>query len=88
MDIQAPYEPGSASPILVGGDADAGGRDPVSGTADGAVAAQAARLGELEGDTHGQGSVIGDLLGAGPAGGATAPGEAAVHDFDSDSDGN
>jgi hypothetical protein len=87
MDIQAPYEPGSTSPVLVGGDADPGGRDIVAGTAAGAAAAAAARWGELQADTFDQGSTIGDLImpGAGLSG-ATAPGEAAVHDFDSDSD--
>lgn len=50
------------SPIQFTADADAGGRDPVSGTTDGAEAAAAARLAELQSDTFGQGSVIGDLL--------------------------
>ena len=58
----APYEPGSPSPIYAGGDADAGGRDIVSGTVVGAVASAEARLSELQGDTYGQGSVIGDLM--------------------------
>lgn len=62
MDIQAPYEPGSPDPILVGGDADAGGRDIVSGDVAASVAAAEARLREYESDTYGQGSTIGDLM--------------------------
>jgi hypothetical protein len=50
------------SPIRFAGDDDPGGRDPVAGTVAGAEAAQAARLAELESDTRGQGSVIGDVL--------------------------
>lgn len=50
------------APVQFAADADAGGRDPVSGTVDGAVAAVNARLAELESDTYGQGSVIGDVL--------------------------
>ena len=56
------YAPGAISPITVGGDADAGGRDDVSGTVAGAVAAADSRYLELEGDTHGAGSTIGDLM--------------------------
>ena len=87
MDIVAPYEPGSPAPIYVGGDADAGGRDDVAGDVAGAVAAAEARYREYESDTYGQGSTIGDLItpGSGTSG-ATGPGEAAIHDFDSDSD--
>lgn len=85
MDIQAPYEPGSISPILVGGDADAGGRDIVAASVEGSMAAAAARWGELQSDTFDQGSTIGDLITPGAqAPGATPPGEAAVHDFDGD----
>lgn len=61
-DIQAPYDAGSLSPIQVHGDADAGGRDDVSGTVAGAVAAAEARFSEHQSDTFGQGSVIGDLM--------------------------
>jgi len=50
------------SPIQFTADNDAGGRDIVSGTVDGAQAAAAARLAELEADTFGQGSTIGDVL--------------------------
>lgn len=100
MDIAAPYDPGSPGPIATGGDPDPGGRDPVAGDVAGAVAAAHARLGELQSDTYGQGSVIGDLLdlprgyldpGVGslgtpePPAGATPQGEAGVYDFDSDS---
>src|SRR5260221_9290420 len=67
-----PYDPGSPQAILVGGDADPGGRDIVSGTVAGSVSAAHAWLGELQGDTYGQGSRIGDLMGL-P--GTTAGGE-------------
>jgi hypothetical protein len=56
------YVPGAISPVAVGGDADAGGRDVVSGTVAGAVHAADAAYTELEGDTHGAGSTIGDLM--------------------------
>lgn len=62
MDIEAPYDPGSPSAIQFAADSDPGGRDIVSGTTAGAEAAAAARLAELQSDTYGQGSVIGDLL--------------------------
>jgi len=61
FDIQAPYEAGSPQPITTMGAADAGGRDTVAGTVAGAVANAEARFGELQGDTYGQGSTIGDL---------------------------
>ena len=61
FDIQAPYAAGSPQPISTAGAADAGGRDIVAGTVAGAVAAAEARFGELQGDTYGQGSTIGDL---------------------------
>src|SRR5258708_3270893 len=67
-----PYDPGSPQAILVGGDADPGGRDIVSGTVAGSVSAAHAWLGELQGDTYGQGSRIGDLMGLPPR---TAGGE-------------
>ena len=57
-----PYEPGAVSPVMFAADADAGGRDIVSGTVAGAVAAAEARFGELQGDTLGLGSHIGDLM--------------------------
>jgi len=60
--LVAPYSPGTPQPIYVGGDADAGGRDTVAGTVAGAVASAEARFGELQGDTYGQGSSIGDLM--------------------------
>lgn len=50
------------SPVQFTADNDAGGRDIVSGTVDGAVTAASARLAELESDTFGQGSTIGDVL--------------------------
>ena len=81
-----PYEPGNPQAIYVGGDDDPGGRDIVSGTVAGAVAAAEARFGELAGDTYALGSQVGDTLtfppspldpGAGP--GLTDP---AGHYFD------
>jgi hypothetical protein len=50
------------SPIRFAADDDAGGRDIVAGDPAAAQAAAAARLAELESDTYGQGSVIGDVL--------------------------
>jgi hypothetical protein len=62
VDIEAPYDPGSPDPVQFAADDDPGGRDIVSGTTGGAEAAAAARLAELESDTYGQGSAIGDVL--------------------------
>jgi len=62
-----PYEAGSVSPVMFAADADPGGRDIVSGTVAGAVAAAEARFGELQGDTYGMGSHIGDLMTFGPS---------------------
>lgn len=59
-DIQAPYAPGSPDPVYAAGDADAGGRDTVAGDPASAKVNAEARSGELQGDTHGQGSTIGD----------------------------
>jgi hypothetical protein len=56
------YYPGAISPVQVHGDADPGGRDDVSGTVAGAVAAAEARFTEYQSDTFGQGSTIGDLM--------------------------
>ena len=61
-DIQAPYAPGDPGHVNVHGDADPGGSDKTSGTVAGAVAAAQARQSELQSDTYGQGSQIGDLL--------------------------
>jgi hypothetical protein len=61
-DIQAPYYPGEPGHVDVHGDPDPGGSDRVAGTAGGAAAAAEARWRELESDTFGQGSVIGDLM--------------------------
>lgn len=58
----APYYPGTPSAIYAGGNADAGGRDDVSGTITGAVAAAEARYLEHQSDTFSQGGVIGDLM--------------------------
>ena len=62
-----PYEPGVISPVYAGGDADAGGRDIVSATVAGAVVNAEAWFGELQGDTYGQGSHIGDLMNLPPS---------------------
>jgi len=62
FDIQAPYSPGDTSPIYVGGDPDAGGRDDVAGTVAAAQAAAEARFHEHQTDTYGQGSRIGDAM--------------------------
>lgn len=59
----APDRPAAGpQPVAFPGDADPGGRDDVAGTVAGAVAAAEARYGELQGDTFGQGSAIGDVL--------------------------
>jgi hypothetical protein len=76
-DIQAPYSPGEAGHVNVHGDADAGGSDKTSGTVDGAVAAAQARQAELQSDTFGLGSSIGDLVPMPPNGldpAASSPG--------------
>ena len=61
-DIQAPYAAGSPDPILVGGDADAGGRDDVAGDVAQAMANAQARYHEHQSDTYGMGSVLGDVV--------------------------
>jgi len=63
FDIIAPYSPGPEAHIQVHGDHDAGGQDKTSQSVDGAVAAAMARQHELESDTFGQGSSIGDGIG-------------------------
>jgi len=76
-DIQAPYAPGAPDPVLAGGDADAGGRDDVAGSVAAAQSAAEARYREHQGDTYGQGSVIGDLMHMPPTGldpAASSPG--------------
>lgn len=62
FSITAPYAPGSPDPIYTGGDADPGGRDTVAGSVAEAVSNSEARYGELQSDTHGLGSTIGDLM--------------------------
>ena len=57
-----PYYAGAVSPINAAGDADAGGRDIVSGTVAGSVAAREAWFTEQNGDTLTAGSVIGDIM--------------------------
>jgi hypothetical protein len=57
-----PYEAGAPSPVMFPGDADPGGRDIVAGAVAGAVAAAQARFGELQGDTYGLGSHVGDIV--------------------------
>jgi hypothetical protein len=61
-NIQAPYDPGTPSPIQAHGDADAGGRDDVAGSVAEAVANAEARFHEHMSDTYGQGSTIGDVM--------------------------
>lgn len=61
-DILAPYSPGEPGHVNVRGDADAGASDKTAGDVAGAVAAAQARQDELESDTFGQGSVIGDVM--------------------------
>jgi hypothetical protein len=61
-NIQAPYDPGTPGHVAVHGDPDPGGSDKTAGTVDGAVAAALARQHELESDTFGAGSTIGDLM--------------------------
>jgi hypothetical protein len=60
--LAVPAVMGSPSPIYVGGDDDAGGRDDVSGTVAGAVANAEARFTEHYHDTLAQGSVLGDVM--------------------------
>lgn len=62
FDIQAPYATSALSPIYVGGDNDAGGRDIVAGSVAEAVANTEARYAELASDTYGLGSHIGDAM--------------------------
>lgn len=76
-NIQAPYDPGTLSPVQVHGDADAGGRDDVAASVAAAQANAEARFHEHEGDTYAQGSVIGDLMTMPPGGldpAASSPG--------------
>ena len=61
-DIIAPYDPGVPGHVNVHGDPDPGGSDKTAGTVDGAVAAAEARWRELESDTYGLGSVLGDVV--------------------------
>lgn len=62
FDIIAPYERGPEGHVQVHGDADPGGSDKISPTVDGAVAAAMGRQADLERDTFGVGSVIGDIM--------------------------
>ena len=56
----ATHEVAGISPIATAGAADAGGRDTVAGSVAQAMANAEARFGELQADTFGQGSTIGD----------------------------
>jgi hypothetical protein len=59
----APDRPAaSPQPVSFPGAADPGGRDIVAADPAGAVANTEARYGELQSDTYGQGSTIGDVL--------------------------
>jgi hypothetical protein len=62
-----PHAAGEPSPIAFPADPDPGGRDIVSGSVAGAVAAAQARYGELQGDTYALGSHIGDLMALPPS---------------------
>jgi hypothetical protein len=76
-NIQAPYDPGTLSPVQAHGDADAGGRDDVAGSVAEAQANAEARFREHMSDTYGQGSTIGDLMTMPPGGldpAASSPG--------------
>jgi hypothetical protein len=77
--LVADFSPGAISPIQMPGPGDAGGRDDVSATVAGAVANAEARYLEHEGDTHGTGGAVGDILTLppGPLDPGAAPGEAA-----------
>ena len=57
-----PYYAGPLDPVMAMGDADPGGRDDVSATVGGSVAAANARWHEHQTDTFGVGSTIGDLV--------------------------
>jgi hypothetical protein len=66
-DIQAPYAAGPEAHVQVHGDADPGGSDKTSGTVDGAVAAAMARQADMQQDTFGAASVIGDIMSIPPS---------------------
>lgn len=68
FDIMAPYYAGPEVHIQVHGDNDAGGQDKTSPTVAGAVTAAMARQAELAADTHGMGSVVGDVITMPPIG--------------------
>jgi hypothetical protein len=72
--LVTPFYGGDISPVQVRGDADAGGRDDVSGTVAGAVHAAEARFAEHESDTHAMGSTIGDLMDLAPVDSAATVG--------------
>jgi hypothetical protein len=75
--LVTPFYGGDISPVDAAGDADAGGRDDVAATVAGAVASAEARYHELQADTYGQGSTIGDLVDLTPVDSAATP---AVYD--------
>jgi len=60
--LVSPFYAGAISPVQMPGPGDAGGRDDVAGTVAGAVANATGRYLEHEGDTHGIGSTIGDVM--------------------------
>lgn len=60
--LAIPYYPGTPSPILVHGDADAGGRSPVGATVAEAIANSTGRWKELESDTFTPGPVAGTVV--------------------------
>lgn len=63
----APYYPGPLVPVNAAGDDDAGGRDDVSGTVSGAVAAATGRWQENQAYTMQQGGTAGDILALPPS---------------------
>jgi|SRR5450755_857553 len=71
--VDAPYYPGALSPINAAGDPDAGGRDDVAATIEGAVAAATDRWHEFQSGTYGEGSTYGDLMDLTPVDSAATP---------------
>lgn len=61
------YYAGPVYPIEVMGDPDPGGRDNVAGTVSESMTTAHARLSELQSDTYGTGSILGDLMDFPPA---------------------
>jgi hypothetical protein len=62
FNIQAPESAGAPAGIFTGADPDAGGQDPVAGGVAASQASAEARFRELQNDTYGQGSHVGDQI--------------------------